>query len=289
MGQRYEGTIIVQTPDQHSPTGDYTLIYQHEGATEEQVFEGYTAFNANGELLKGSAKAGESLDNPILLLDEDAMMNFVQNENVGKFVKYAGPPISRRPIGHGGIDDDIANIVFDQTVSEDELMVIYGLNDVDKHFTFGTKDTRTIHFEQIALKDGGSAKVLDIKKNGILEYVLYSDMDGETDQGLIIKKGWNRKCVNEEGKLIIFSYNENWPIFAYDFTNEADQLIKLQPYNSTEAYELVQGEGEIYFEERYFLEPLAGSDKAQLTADEVPVGKWFYDWTGTLNQGTKTE
>lgn len=293
MGQRYEGTIIVQTPDQYSPTGDYTLIYQHEGATEEQVLEGYTAFNSDGKLLQGIAQMGGQggEDNPILGNSEAEMNALLTVENIGKFAKYAGPEISRRPVANGLVTDEMANIVFDQTISEDDMMAIYAMNDADKHFTFtsnGGTDVYSIKFEQLTLK-GGVAKVLDLYKGDVLEYVLYSDVQGANDEGLTVAKGWNRKAVNADGKLIVFSYNKTWPITAYDFEADADALIKLEPYGSTESYEIVQGEGEIYFEERYFLEPLAGSDKAQLTADEVPVGKWFYDWTGTLNQGTKTE
>lgn len=293
MGQRYEGTIIVQTPDQYSPTGDYTLIYQHEGATEEQVLEGYTAFDADGKLLQGKAQAGGQggEDNPILCETEEDMIALLTAENVGKFAKYAGPEISRRPVANGLVTDEMANIVFDQTVSEDDMMAIYATNDADKNFTFtvnGGADVYSIKFEQLALQ-GGTAKVLSLYKGDALEYVLYSDAQGATGDGLEVAKGWNRKVVNEDGKLIVFSYNNTWPITAYDFEEDADALIKLEPYGGTESYEIVQGEGEIYFEERYFLEPLTGDDKPQLTADEVPVGKWFYDWTGTLNQGTKTE
>lgn len=293
MGQRYEGTIIVQTPDQYSPTGDYTLIYQHEGATEEQVLEGYTAFDADGKLLQGKAQAGGQggEDNPILCETEEDMIALLTAENIGKFAKYAGPEISRRPVANGLVTDEMANIVFDQTVSEDDMMAIYAMNDADKNFTFtvnGGADTYSIKFEQLELQ-GGTAKVLDLYKGDALEYVLYSDVQGANDNGLVVAKGWNRKVVNEDGKLIVFSYNNTWPITAYDFEADADALIKLEPYGGTESYEIVQGEGEIYFEERYFLEPLTGDDKPQLTADEVPVGKWFYDWTGTLNQGTKQE
>lgn len=292
MGQRYEGTIIVQTPDQHSPTGGYTLIYQHEGATENQVLEGYTAFNADGELLQGKVQMKQSgIDNPILCETEEDMNALLTAENVGKFAKYAGPEISRRPVANGFVTDEMANIVFEQTISEEDMMTIYAMNDADKHFTFtsnGGANIYSIKFEQLTLKDG-VAKVLDLYKGDVLEYVLYSDVQGENEAGLVIVKGWNRKVVNEDGKLIVFSYNNTWPITAYDFEADADALIKLEPYGGTESYEIVQGEGEIYFEERYFLEPLTGDDKPQLTADEVPVGRWFYDWTGTLNQGTKTE
>ena len=292
MGQRYEGTIIVQTPDQHSPTGGYTLIYQHEGATENQVLEGYTAFNADGELLQGKVQMKQSgIDNPILCETEEDMNALLTAENVGKFAKYAGPEISRRPVANGFVTDEMANIVFEQTISEEDMMNIYAMNDADKHFTFtsnGGANIYSIKFEQLTLKDG-VAKVLDLYKGDVLEYVLYSDVQGENEAGLVIVKGWNRKVVNEDGKLIVFSYNNTWPITAYDFEADADALIKLEPYGGTESYEIVQGEGEIYFEERYFLEPLTGDDKPQLTADEVPVGRWFYDWTGTLNQGTKTE
>lgn len=289
MGQRYEGTVIVQTPDEYSPTGDYTLIYQQPGATEDHILEGYTAFNAEGKRLTGKAQ-GEKADNPILCDTEEEMLALLTVANVGKFAKYSGQTISRRPIANGSAVDEIANIVFNISLSEEEMMVIYGLNDSDKYFTFvsnGGADIYSIKFEQLTLAGDSTAKVLDIYKGEVLQYVLYSDMAGAIADGLQITKGWNRKVVNEDGKLIVFSYNTTWPITAYDFDEEADKLIKLEPYSGTESYEIVQGDGEIYYEERYFLEPLTTIDKPQLTADEVPVGKWFYDWTGTLNQGTK--
>ena len=102
MGQKYNGTIVVQTQDQQSPTGDYTLIYQHEGAAEGQVLKGYTAFNSDGKLLRGAAQAGGQggEDNPILGNSEAEMVALLTAENVGKFAKYAGPEIRRRYDGY---------------------------------------------------------------------------------------------------------------------------------------------------------------------------------------------
>ena len=59
MGQKYEGTLIIQTNDDYSPTGDYRLESISSLASEEDILKGKKAYGAQGMVLNGSYVAPE--------------------------------------------------------------------------------------------------------------------------------------------------------------------------------------------------------------------------------------
>ena len=46
MGQKYEGTLIIQTNDNYSPTGDYVLTPLGNQADAAKVLRGYSVYDA---------------------------------------------------------------------------------------------------------------------------------------------------------------------------------------------------------------------------------------------------
>ena len=51
MGQKYEGTLIIQTNDNYSPTGDYVLTPLGNQADAAKVLKGYSAYDSYGKVL----------------------------------------------------------------------------------------------------------------------------------------------------------------------------------------------------------------------------------------------
>lgn len=59
MGQKYEGTLIIQTNDNYSPTGEYRLESISGMASEEDILKGKKTYGAQGVVLNGSYVAPE--------------------------------------------------------------------------------------------------------------------------------------------------------------------------------------------------------------------------------------
>ena len=64
MGQKYEGTLIIQTNDNYSPTGEYRLEPIPNLASEEDILKGKKAYGAQGVVLNGSYVAPEKDPEP---------------------------------------------------------------------------------------------------------------------------------------------------------------------------------------------------------------------------------
>ena len=64
MGQKYEGTLIIQTNDNYSPTGEYRLESIPDLASEEDILKGIKAYGAQGVVLNGSYVAPEKDSDP---------------------------------------------------------------------------------------------------------------------------------------------------------------------------------------------------------------------------------
>ena len=60
MGQKYEGTLIIQTNDNYTPTGEYRLESVSDLASEKDILKGKKAYGAQGVVLNGSYVAPEA-------------------------------------------------------------------------------------------------------------------------------------------------------------------------------------------------------------------------------------
>ena len=90
MGQKYEGTLIIQTNDNYSPTGDYVLSPLGNQADAYQILKGYSVYDSQGNVINGTGELG-SIENPIIAETEEEMDKLNVSEYFGKFVKYIGP------------------------------------------------------------------------------------------------------------------------------------------------------------------------------------------------------
>ena len=64
MGQKYEGTLIIETNENYSPTGEYRLESIPDLASEEDILKGKKAYGAQGVVLNGSYVAPEKDSDP---------------------------------------------------------------------------------------------------------------------------------------------------------------------------------------------------------------------------------
>ena len=90
MGQKYEGTLIIQTNDDYSPTGDYVLTPLGNQADAAKVLRGYSVYDAYGNVINGVGELG-SIDNPIIAKTEEEMDKLNVSEIIRKNVKNVRP------------------------------------------------------------------------------------------------------------------------------------------------------------------------------------------------------
>ena len=90
MGQKYEGTLIIQTNDNYSPTVESVLTPLSNQADAAKVLRGYSVYDAYGNVINGVGELG-SIENPIIAKTEEEMDKLNVSEFFGKFVKYVGP------------------------------------------------------------------------------------------------------------------------------------------------------------------------------------------------------
>ena len=86
MGQRYEGTLIIQTDDYYSPVGSRVLAPLNNPASVDDITSGKGLYGDNGALLNGSFVDGW----PLEISTEEDMDAFATLENIGRYVKYTG-------------------------------------------------------------------------------------------------------------------------------------------------------------------------------------------------------
>lgn len=293
MGQRYEGTLIVQTPDANSPTGTYNLTYQYPEATEEQIFNGCTAFNSNGKRIVGNARGGA--DNPIICKTEQEMTSLLTTDNVGKFVRFEGGNPAYTPI----TDGTAVNNVFFNTAVIPDFDELFDSSDADKLYLEGDSGSCAIvqlGRDQDSISESKAFQAIRQVSGGVtltaITYLGYSyayincipeDAFSPSDIG-VEHWGWQVDRIPED---VISSYrsynyynvNSNQTVWGKYISQ---RLAFAAPYTYGQVYTIVESESALSYKPVYALDKL--SNKA--TAATVLEGFSAYDETGKVITGT---
>lgn len=119
MGQKYEGTLIIQTNDYYSPVGSRVLAPLSNPASADDIANGKGLYDGNGVLLNGSFIDGW----PLEISTEEDMDAFITLENVGRYVKYTGTASqgggAPAPVNPIAVGDTITQLYFDTTKTPD--------------------------------------------------------------------------------------------------------------------------------------------------------------------------
>lgn len=150
MGQIYKGTLIIQTQNYASPTGDYTLLPLGNQAESVDVKNDKQGYDSNGEVVTGTYDGGYVG----IISSYEQMDSYLTEENVGRILKYVGkeemPGGGQAPIEIG---DKLTKFYFDTTKTPDFSSfdwtnpdVISGSNALiniiqsEEHYNDGTED-----------------------------------------------------------------------------------------------------------------------------------------------------
>lgn len=235
-----------------------------------------------------------SANNPILAYSEADMASFLNSAYTGCIVKYAGEPISRYLTEQNKtVPEHIKNLVFSPT---------------DGGFCefFNSGNIRI----KIQQKTNGSTKTLYITPgrfyNGAWHFdklsftnsnlYLTDSLTSPTETLIEIQKDfdtepywrWNKECVNDQGNLTIWTYDQDVTFtieqattsygIAYDYTHD----ITIVPYKVNELYKVVYSGGEYHYEEFCHI----SDTRTTANSDYIAPGKTAYDFTGNLQTGT---
>lgn len=234
-----------------------------------------------------------SANNPFLAYSEADMQSFLNSAYTGCIVKYAGEPISRYLTEQNKtVPEHVKNLVFSPT---------------DGGFwTFFDRGNIRIKIQQ---KTNGSTKTLYITPgrfyNGAWHFdklsftnsnlYLTDSLTAPTETLIEIQKyfstepywRWNKECVNDQGNLTIWTYDQDVTFtieqatteygIAYDSTHG----ITIVPYKVNELYKVVYSDGKYYYEEFCHI----SDTRTTANSDYIAPGKTAFDFTGNLQTG----
>lgn len=86
MGQIYKGTLVIQTQNYASPTGDYTLLPLGNQAESADVKNDKQGYDSNGDVVTGAYDGGYAG----IISSYEEMDSYLTEENVGRILKYVG-------------------------------------------------------------------------------------------------------------------------------------------------------------------------------------------------------
>lgn len=172
MGQRYEGTLIIQTSDYYSPVGSRVLASLSNPASADDIANGKGLYDGNGVLLNGSFIDGW----PLEISTEENMDAFITLENVGRYVKYmgtasrgGGTPVPVNPIADGDI---IEAVYFNTSVTPD--LSAFDFNNPDSETSGGGSAVRRINFFKVSLgSDSLDVQIAAMYPDGLEGDVIY--------------------------------------------------------------------------------------------------------------------
>lgn len=234
-----------------------------------------------------------SANNPFLAYSEADMASFLNSAYTGCIVKYAGEPISRYLTEQN------------KTVPEHVKNLVFSLVDGGFWDFFYNGNIRI----KIQQKTNGSTKTLYIAPgryyNGAWHFdklsfinsnlYLTDSLTAPTEIPIAIQEyfstepywRWNKECVNDQGNLIIWTYDQDVTFtieqatteygIAYDSTHG----ITIVPYKVNELYKVVYGDGKYYYEEFCHI----SDTHTTANSDYIAPGKTAFDFTGNLQTG----
>ncbi len=143
MGQRYDGTLVIQTKDSTSPTGNYVLSVLSDQAEEKDIINNKQGYNGTGNIITGTNKKGYAGQ----VFSETEMDSYLTEENVGRILQYlgqaegseGGTPVPVNPIAVG---DTISTLYFDTSV--DVLSLFAGVEGTSENGISFTEISDTI-------------------------------------------------------------------------------------------------------------------------------------------------
>lgn len=249
MGQKYIGTLVVQTSDYYSPVGSYVLEPLNEPATAKDVVPGKELYGQDGELINGLFVDGW----PIELSTEEEVDEFITAENVGRYVKYVSLNPSSKgdapyPINPIQIGDTITQLYYNEAVQPDLSLLDWSNAETS------SSDTRVLLIGQEA-----SPKIYATKEAAFGDIVgdIYSIIRTDNNSPLWISENARETYHIPEGGWVANNFkNYNFIVNAVEqqdiwgaYISKDEQWAGVSKYISGQVYKVVQNGGVIELRE----------------------------------------
>lgn len=115
MGQIYNGTLIIQTKNYDSPTGDYILAPVANPAQSGDVKDSKQGYDGAGNIIVGTNEGGYAGE----VSSYEEMDSYLTEENVGRILKYIGEEKSEGGQAPIELGDKLTKLYFDTTKTPD--------------------------------------------------------------------------------------------------------------------------------------------------------------------------
>lgn len=153
MGQIYNGTLIIQTNDYDSPTGDYILAPIANPAQSDNVKDGKQGYDGLGNVVVGMNEGGYAGE----VISYEKMDSFLTEENVGRILKYIG---EEQKGAQAPVNPIVVGDILQSTAEGDEGHPILYLNtDITPDFSQFPED------EMLNMENGGYS-LINLDENG---------------------------------------------------------------------------------------------------------------------------
>lgn len=115
MGQIYNGTLIIQTKNYDSPTGDYILAPVANPAQSGDVKDSKQGYDGAGNIIMGTNEGGYAGE----VTSYEEMDSYLTEGNVGRILKYIGEEKSEGGQAPIELGDKLTKLYFDTTKTPD--------------------------------------------------------------------------------------------------------------------------------------------------------------------------
>lgn len=253
MGQRYEGTLIIQTNDYYSPVGSKILTPVENPASSDDIIPGKGLYDSNGNYVGGSLVDGW----PVEIDTEEGMDAFITLENIGRYVKYTGmssveptPPTPTNPVVVG---DEITKLYFNTIVTPDftsfdwtnavEMEGAKSLVLLEGAPSKGTNSELLVvvkYPEGFVFKEGAEEVTFTSDQYtinaGQATPVVYSTEQYANALGL--EEGWHRSFVDAAFTITTLSQQEVWGVYVSKDGQWTNSTVS--NYTSGQIYQVIQ-------------------------------------------------
>ena len=252
-------------------------------------------------------------NNPFLAFSAADMRSYLNSAYTGCIVKYTGPS-TKVEVLTSDRNKDAQHLVFDITkpfTRPGRGLVRYAMK-IDKMTDGGVKTTYICHkwinkltgrlqnglgsldeseywvYALIEIDDinfdnikGNNVKFLAVTESlSEIPSLIDLHQDWPTTKGI---NGWQTNCINEAGKITLWSYSEDVKYSYADGSSVSlDEMIYYEPYVVNELYEVVYSNGRYYFEEFYYI----SDDVTTATVEDVAptISESYSSPEGTCTQ-----
>lgn len=247
MGQRYEGTLVIQTKDSNSPTGNYVLSVLSDQAEEKDIINNKQGYNGTGNMITGTNKKGYAGQ----VFSETEMDSYLTEENVGRILQYLGQAEGSEggtpaPVNPIKIGDTITKLYFNTSVTPDFSLLDWSSAETDSD---GISVINILYddidFIQSIMRFPTGYSMGDAPFS-TPQYAISVEVNDQTivyatsevAVGIGLQAGWQLEEISYSGAKVISQVNQQDVWGAY--ISKDGQWIGGAKYTSGQVYKVVQ-------------------------------------------------